>query len=344
MSSLESGNMANNTRKFIDRRALLQGIGAFTGAVSAHHVLKGASQSLNPIKLSKGKYKDTKALSVTIPTWYYQQFDANYNLDVSEEGFRGWKKANLKFSREHMAIVVMHAWDLGTREKFPGWWRAVPYAPRSQNILREIFPHLLETIRSSKIPLFHVVGGGNGYWKNLPGYKHAVSLAPPDSKAFEQIASDPLRDKLAVFRREHCFVGKHNRKDVERGFEQLDFAEEARPEGGEGIAENSQQLFALCKERGVNHLIYCGFAINWCLLLSPGGMAEMHKYGLWCSTLRQATTAVENKETARNELCKQIALWRVALAFGFVFDVDDFINAIKSDKSFAQPTDWDKRQ
>jgi hypothetical protein len=206
----------------------------------------------------------------------------------------------------------------------------VPYAPRSQKILREVFPSLLKDVRCSEIPLFHVVGGGNGYWKDLPGYKHAVSLAGSDIKKIEQIPSDPLRDKLAAFRQKHCFVGQHNRKDVKRGFERLDFPEQARPVGDEGIAENSQQLFVLCKERGVNHLVYCGFAINWCLLLSPGGMAEMSKHGLWCSALRQATTAVENKDTARHELCKEIALWRVALAFGFVFDLDDFIKAIQN--------------
>ncbi len=49
-----------------------------------------------------------------------------------------------------------------------------------------------------------------------------------------------------------------------------------------------------------------------------------------CSALRQAVTAVENKETVRGELCKHIALWRVALAFGFVFDVDDFVAALAS--------------
>ena len=323
--------MENHTEKHINRRALLHGIGAFAGVASTHRALMGASQSSHALKQLKGEHdEDKRGFSLTMPTWYYRQFDADYALDVPEEGFGGWKKTNLEFSRTHIAVVVMHAWDLGTREKFPGWWRAVPYAPRSQKILREVFPPLLKAVRRSEIPLFHVVGGGNGYWKNLPGYKHAVSLADSDNRVFEQIASDPLRDKLTAFRQKHCFVGQHNRKDVERGFEQLDFAEQARPEGDEGIAENSQQLFALCKERDVNHLVYCGFAINWCLLLSPGGMAEMSKYGLWCSALRQATTAVENKDTARNELCNEIALWRVALAFGFIFAVDDFIKAIKS--------------
>ena len=56
----------------------------------------------------------------------------------------------------------------------------------------------------------------------------------------------------------------------------------------------------------------------------------MSQRGIMCSVIRQAVTAVENKETARGELCKEIALWRVALAFGFVFDVDDLINALTS--------------
>lgn len=323
--------MENNTAKNISRRTLLHGIGAFAGAACSHRNMMGASQFSNPAAESKDELDGgKKELSLTIPTWYYQQFDADYTLEVPEEGFGGWKKTNLEFSRKHTAVVVMHAWDMGTREKFPGWWQAVPYTPRSKAILQTIFPHLLKTVRRSGITLFHVVGGGNKYWKNLPGYKHAAFLAGPDTKVHEQISSDPLRDKLAVFRQKHCFVGEHNQKDVEQGFEQLDFAEQARPINDECIAENSQQLFALCKERGVNHLVYCGFAVNWCLLLSPGGMAEMSKHGLWCSVLRQATTSVENKETARNELCKEIALWRIALAFGFVFDVDDFTSAIKN--------------
>jgi hypothetical protein len=117
-------------------------------------------------------------------------------------------------------------------------------------------------------------------------------------------------------------------QDVALGFAKLDFAPQARPVGQEGIAENAEQLFALCIDAGINHLIYAGFAINWCLLMSPGGMLDMSRRGLMCSVLRQAVTAVENRETARLELGKQLALWRVSLAFGFVFDVDDFAGSI----------------
>jgi len=262
-----------------------------------------------------------------IPTWYYQHFDADYTREPPEEGFGGWKQTTLEFSRDHTAVVVMHAWDAGTAEEFPGWWRCVPYIPRANAVLKEVFPGLLAAVRASDLPLFHVVGGGD-YYKELPGYQRARAIAGPPAPPLPTIPSDPVREKLNRFRSEHVFVGRHNESDVNRGFAHVDFPEEARPLPEEGVAENGEQLFAICKERGVNHLVYCGFAINWCLLLSPGGMAEMQRYGVMCSALRQATVAVENKETARDQLCKEIALWRVALAFGFIFDVDDFVQAI----------------
>jgi hypothetical protein len=57
-------------------------------------------------------------------------------------------------------------------------------------------------------------------------------------------------------------------------------------------------------------------------------MADMSRRGVMCSAVRQAVTAVENRETAREERAKELALWRVALAFGFVFDVDDLVAAL----------------
>lgn len=266
---------------------------------------------------------------IEIPAWFYRHHDADYMLDVPEEGFGGWARAPLVFSRTHTAVVVMHAWDAGTRDEFPGWHRVVPYIPRADAICRDVFPGLLTAVRASGFPLFHVVGGGD-YYKHLPGYQRAVALAGPAPPTLPQAESDPIRDQVAAYKTAHGYPTTRNLEDIDRGFARLDFAPQARPLDDEGVAENGHQLFALCREQGINHLVYAGFAINWCLLLSPGGMAEMQKYGMMCSALRQATTAVENKESARNQWCKELALWRVALAFGFVFDVADFVTALES--------------
>jgi hypothetical protein len=263
---------------------------------------------------------------------YYQHFDADFERDVPAEGYGGWKRAELEMDMAHTAVVVMHAWDTGTAEQFPGWHRCVEYLPRAAAIAQTVFPPLLDAVRNAGVNLFHVVGGGD-YYKAHPGYQRAVELAGPPPAPLEYIAGDSSLQALQQFRARNVFVGEHNEADVKRGFEHVDFPVEARPLPTEGVAENAEQLFALCKAAGVNHLIYAGFAINWCLLLSPGGMADMSKRGVMCSAFRQAVTAVENKETAHEELCKQIALWRVALAYGFVFDVPDFIEAVQKNSN-----------
>jgi len=266
--------------------------------------------------------------TIKLPAHYYQQFDADLGREVPGEGYGGWKKAEIQISGERTAVVAMHAWDTGTPEEYPGWHRAVEYIPRANRIAKEVFPKLLAAVRESPLPLFHVVGGGD-YYEQYRGYQKALELAGPKPERPAQVEADPVLEKLREFREKNVFVGEHNREDVERGFAHVGFMPQARPEGEEGVAENAEQLFALCRSEGINHLIYAGFAINWCLLLSPGGMADMSKRGVMCSVLRQAVTAVENRETARQELCKEIGLWRVALAFGFVFDADDFVQALQ---------------
>lgn len=269
---------------------------------------------------------------------YYQQFDADLSLDVPGEAYGGWKQAEIDISPQHTAMVIMHAWDTGTSAQFPGWYRCVEYIPRAERICREVFPPMLKAVRESGLKLFHVVSGGD-YYRSYPGYKLAVDLAGPAPTPPERVTADASLAQLQQFRSKHVFVGEHNQPDVRRGFERLDFPKEARPVGDEGIAEDAHQLFALCKPNGINHLVYSGFAINWCLLMSAGGMLDMSRRGVMCSAIRQAVTAVENKQTARTELNKELALWRVALAFGFVFDVDDFVAAMRQMPKESRPTE-----
>jgi len=263
---------------------------------------------------------------VRVPVNFYQHFDADFSMSVPEEAFGGWIRDALEFDLSRIAVVSMHAWEMGSPEVYPGWWRAAPWAKRAQGILSEVFPRLFAAVRSAGVPLLHVVSSDT-YYVSQPGYRKVSSLNTPASP---QIDRDPELERLRTFRQKRCFPSEHNLPDIERGFRQLGFPAQAMPRAEEGVAEDGEQLFAHCQKLGVNHLVYCGFAVDGCLLLSPGGMADMQRYGFICSVIPQATTAIENRETARNELCKRIALWRVALAYGFVIDLDDFLKALES--------------
>src|SRR3954470_9977649 len=108
---------------------------------------------------------------------YYQQFDADPARDVPGESYGGWKQGEVGLAADHTALVVMHAWDSGAPEEFPGWRRAVEYYPRARKILTDVFPPLLAAVRASPLPVFHVVGGEHDYYSHLPGYRRALRLA-----------------------------------------------------------------------------------------------------------------------------------------------------------------------
>jgi nicotinamidase-related amidase len=262
-----------------------------------------------------------------LPAQLYRQFDADPARAVPGEGYGGWHTTEVELAPAHTALVVMHAWDCGQPHEYPGWRRAVEYTSRAEKILAEVFPPLLAAVRASPLPVFHVVGGGKDYYSHLPGYQRTLHLAGQSSDP-ARMAPDPVYLQLQRQRTDHGSPGAHNTADIAAGFARLDFAPQARPVGVEGIAENGDQLAALCRAQGINHLVYIGFALNWCLLMSPGGMVDMARHGCLCSTLAEATTAVENRETAREEREKQQALWRVALEFGFVFALNDFVRAL----------------
>src|SRR5687767_14367373 len=110
-----------------------------------------------------------------IQSHYYQYFDADTRLDVPAEGMGGWKQAELTFDRNRLALVVMHAWDVGGPKAYPGVYRANEYLGRADRIVREVFPGLLRAARETGTRLIHVVGGRD-YYSHLPGYRRTLEL------------------------------------------------------------------------------------------------------------------------------------------------------------------------
>ena len=44
---------------------------------------------------------------INVTPYYYEQFDADYTLDIPAEGYGGWKKdtASAKFGKNHLGII-----------------------------------------------------------------------------------------------------------------------------------------------------------------------------------------------------------------------------------------------
>lgn len=59
-------------------------------------------------------------------------------------------------------------------------------------------------------------------------------------------------------------------------------------------------------------------------------VCKMGAAGVMCSTFAAAITAIEHSETAREGWAKKIALWRVAVMYGFIFHTESFCAPLKN--------------
>lgn len=266
-------------------------------------------------------------MKTKINAWLYRQHDADLALEYPGEGYTGWIREEIPLDWTRTAVVVMHAWDVGTPEQVPAQYRVCEYVPRSTRIIREDFPEFLEAVRKSGVKLIHVGSQTERSLEKLPGYIRTKEKWGVDPISRQRVDTDPVWTELQRIRVESGLYGKHNQPGVAQSARLRDFA--IMPRDEEDVVATTHQLFQLCKEQGINHLIYTGFCVNACLTLSPCGMFDMSRHGVICSIVRDLTTAVENKESCREERHKEYGLWAFSLWGGFVFDRQDLLDAMK---------------
>ena len=266
-------------------------------------------------------------MNTNINAWLYRQHDADLSLEYPGEGYTGWIRERIPLDWTHTAVVVMHAWDVGTPEQVPAQYRVCEYIPRSTRIIQEDFPEFLETVRKSGVKLIHVGSQTETSLETLPGYIRTKEKWGVDPVSRPRVDTDPVWTELQRIRVESGLYGKHNQPGVAQSARLRDFA--IMPRDEEDVVATTHQLFQLCREQGINHLIYTGFCVNACLTLSPCGMFDMSRHGVICSIVRDLTTAVENKESCREERHKEYGLWAFSIWGGFVFDKQDLLEAME---------------
>ena len=98
----------------------------------------------------------------------------------------------------------------------------------------------------------------------------------------------------------------------------------------EFVIATGQQLHELLEERKILHLIFAGFATNWCVLGRDYGIRSMSRYGYNIILLRDATTGVEFPDTYDNLFTTEIAIREVEQQYGFSASNVDFFAAVEA--------------
>ena len=95
------------------------------------------------------------------------------------------------------------------------------------------------------------------------------------------------------------------------------------------VIATGQQLHHLAKERSILHLIYAGFATNWCILNRDYGMRAISRRGYNMILLRDATMGVEYPDTVEACFATELSIREVETQIGFSASNEDFFAACR---------------
>ena len=95
------------------------------------------------------------------------------------------------------------------------------------------------------------------------------------------------------------------------------------------VIANGSQLHDLCEEQGILHLLFAGFATNWCILNRDYGVAEMRSRGYNTLLMRDSTEGVEFPDTLTDRWATELAIREVEQRHGFSVSNDDFYAACR---------------
>ena len=103
-----------------------------------------------------------------------------------------------------------------------------------------------------------------------------------------------------------------------------------KPRIGDCIVGTGAELQELCFDKRILHLIYVGFAANWCVLFRDYGVREMSLLNYNVIILRDCTTAIENAYTAERKDMTKFAILEAEEVFRIATaSSTDFIRASK---------------
>ena len=93
------------------------------------------------------------------------------------------------------------------------------------------------------------------------------------------------------------------------------------------VIATGQQLHDLCREKKILHLLYAGFATNWCVVGRDYGLRAMRRRSYNLILLRDATTGVEFPDTIASLTATELAIREAEQQLGFSASNENFFSA-----------------
>lgn len=260
--------------------------------------------------------------TIRLPVRYYQGIptdQAGYREDVFE------------LAVERTALIGLHCWNVGLPDGprvdanyavGMGWPEATE---ESWRIMSEVIRPAMDIARRIGMPVCHVEP--EDFDKHYP---EVETRRTPES---QRLAATLRRrtDRWNITRpgEFEAIEARSEGSDLATSpAEQMKRAEIVSPVGDEPLLFYSDLLDAYLQERGVDTLIYTGFATDMCILTSEGGGRPMLRAGYRCILMRDGTIGVETPDSFPDRLATRYGIHRFEVTVGYSSTWADFQTAV----------------
>ncbi len=202
---------------------------------------------------------------------------------------------------------------------------------RAETICRTKIKPVLETCREIGVAVVHAPDRATA--ENYPAFRYRPGPSTPATKRDEKppnptAASVDWPDKRKFYV-PNKVLAEPRLKDWldENNPDSYRIDASIEPAGDDAVVATGDELQEFCRERRIRHLVYAGFATNFCVLNKHYGVRPMSKRGYNTVLIRDATTAVESSETVHGLWATRAAVFSFEVDVGVTVTAETFLHA-----------------
>lgn len=253
----------------------------------------------------------------TIPHKPILTLDARYYRALPID-HPGYEPVTFDLEVTRTALIGMHCWNIGCPDGPEidvnycvgmGWPQATAEADR---IMTDVIRPAMDAARSIGLPVCHVETDWMAdRYPHIPSRKKEIDTPP-----------------LAGRRKEMLDRAHGPDYRTNSPLAQMQRAERVSPAGNEPLIFYTDALDAYLKPRGIDTLLYTGFATDMCVLNAEGGARPMLSRDYRCILIRDATVGVETPQSFSERLATRYGIHIFEWQLGYSTTFKAFLDAV----------------
>ena len=238
----------------------------------------------------------------------------------------GLAEEGVELDADKTALIGMHCWNIGCPDGPAldnaycvgmGFPRTCEAAYR---IMQDRILPAVDAARKARIPVAHVEN-------SFIGDKHRCLMEVPPTRTHAEIEGEIPPPAVPGHRKRITDRAHGVNYATDSPYARMDRVSFLMPKEGEPFAVDALQLHRMLHKRGIENLVYTGFATDMCVLFAPGGIQDMAaRFSYRIFLIREATLGVEYPERFETRFSTEYGIRRVESHFGHSIAWSDWMD------------------